>query len=81
MLYSLDNNIELYVRNILALEQCHYPIKAYVTDYFILLNFLLNGEKDSDLLRREGILVSGFGNKYVTNFINNLGTGLRLIHP
>jgi hypothetical protein len=80
MLYSLDDNIELYVRNILALQQCHYPIKAYVTDYFILLK-LLNGEKDLDLLRREGILVNGFGNKYVTNFINNLGTGLRLIHP
>jgi hypothetical protein len=72
--FILDDNTKLYVRNILALEQCHYPNQEYVTDYFILLNFFFDGEKDLDLLRRQGILVNGFGNKQVTNFINNLGT-------
>ncbi|XP_062176258.1 UPF0481 protein At3g47200-like [Alnus glutinosa] len=75
--FILEDDIELYVRNILALEQCHYPNQEYVTDYFILLDFLLNGgEKDLGLLRQQGILVIGFGNKYITNFINNLGTGM-----
>ncbi|XP_062175936.1 UPF0481 protein At3g47200-like [Alnus glutinosa] len=74
--FILEDGTELYVRNILALEQCQYPSQAYVTDYFILFNFLLNDEKDLDVLRRQGILVNGFGNKHVTNFINNLGTGM-----
>jgi hypothetical protein len=64
--FTLDNDTELCVQNILALEQCLYPRKAYVTDYFILLSFLLNGEKDLDILSREGILVNGFGNKEPT---------------
>jgi len=75
--FILDDNTKLYVRNILALEQCHYPNQEYVTDYFLFLNFLLNGgEKDLDILRGQGILFNGFGNKNATYFLNNLGTGM-----
>jgi len=75
--FILDDDTEFCVRNILALEQCHYPNQEYVTDYFLFLNFLLNGgEKDLDILRGQGILFNGFGNKNATYFLNNLGTGM-----
>ena len=74
--FTFDDNTELHVRNLLALEQCHYPNMTYVTDHFILLDFLINREEDLDLLRRQGIVVNGFGNKHATNFMGNLGTGI-----
>ena len=53
--------VRLY-RNLLALEQCHYPDKAYVTDYFILLGFLINTTEDVNLLVQKGILVNKLRN-------------------
>ncbi|GLT55408.1 hypothetical protein SLA2020_285330 [Shorea laevis] len=73
--FTLDNATELYARNLIALEQCHYPNEAYVTDYFILLNFLINSENDLHLLSRKGIVVNGLDDNNVT-FINNLGTSI-----
>jgi hypothetical protein len=73
--FTLDNATELYARNLMALEQCHYPNKAYVTDYFILLDFLINTEKYVDLLSQKGIVANGLGDNDAT-FINNLGTGI-----
>ncbi|XP_062176259.1 UPF0481 protein At3g47200-like [Alnus glutinosa] len=70
---TLDDITKFYVRNLTAFEQCHYPNAAYVTDYFILLDFLIKSEKDVDLLGRKGIMVNGFGNNDAT-FIKNLAT-------
>jgi hypothetical protein len=70
---TLDDTTKFYARNLMAFEQCHYPNAAYVTDYFILLDFLFKSEKDVDLLGRKGIMVNGLGNNDAT-FINNLGT-------
>jgi hypothetical protein len=72
---TLDDTTEFYARNLMAFEQCHYPIAAYVTDYFILLDFLIKSEKDVDLLGRKGIMVNGLGNNDAT-FINSLGTSI-----
>jgi hypothetical protein len=43
--FTLDNCTELYARNLMAFEQCHYPKDTYVTDYFHLLHFLIQSEK------------------------------------
>jgi hypothetical protein len=72
---TLDDTTEFYARNLMAFEQCHYPNAAYVTDYFILLDFLIKSEKDVDLLGRKGIMVNGLGNNDAT-FINNLVTNI-----
>jgi hypothetical protein len=72
---TLDDTTEFYARNLMAFEQCHYPNDAYVTDYFILLDFLIRSEKDVDLLGRKGIMVNGLGNNDAT-FINNLATSI-----
>ncbi|WVZ19953.1 hypothetical protein V8G54_007275 [Vigna mungo] len=44
-----------------ALEQCHYPSKSYITDYIVVLHFLVNTSNDVDLLVRKGILMSYLG--------------------
>ncbi|KAG6673052.1 hypothetical protein I3842_16G092000 [Carya illinoinensis] len=48
--FKLDREAEIDARNLIALEQCHYPLERYVTDYFIMLDFLINTGKDVDLL-------------------------------
>ncbi|XP_062177571.1 UPF0481 protein At3g47200-like isoform X1 [Alnus glutinosa] len=72
---TLNDITEFYARNLIAFEQCHYPKDARVTDYFILLDFLIKSEKDVDLLGRKGIMVNGLGNNDAT-FINNLVTNI-----
>jgi hypothetical protein len=73
--FTLDDYTEFYARNLMALEQCHYQNKGYVTDYFLMLHLLIKSEKDVDLLSRKRIVVNGLGNNDAT-FINNLGTGI-----
>ncbi|KAB1199208.1 hypothetical protein CJ030_MR0G027000 [Morella rubra] len=41
---------ECVFRNVMALEQCHYPTEAYICSYILLLDYLINTEKDVDLL-------------------------------
>ncbi|KAG6625419.1 UPF0481 protein At3g47200-like [Carya illinoinensis] len=74
--FPLDNTTEIYARNIMAWEQCAYPDEAYVTDYFMMLDFLINTGKDVDLLVQEGILVKGPGTNSRTTLPTNLCTGI-----
>ncbi|KAJ7964928.1 hypothetical protein O6P43_014658 [Quillaja saponaria] len=52
--FKVDGHTEILFRNLLALEQCHYPYEAYVTDYIRLLEFLIDTGKDVDLLINNG---------------------------
>ena len=57
----------------MALEQCHYPLDAYFTDYIRVLDLLINTTRDVDLLLQKGIFVNGLGDtNAVTNLVNNL---------
>ncbi|KOM41967.1 hypothetical protein LR48_Vigan04g216500 [Vigna angularis] len=57
----VQDSSELVFRNMVALEQCHYPYKSYVTDYIVVLDFLVNTSHDVDLLVRKEILVNYLG--------------------
>ncbi|KAK7816018.1 upf0481 protein [Quercus suber] len=61
-LITLDNSSETLYRNLLALEQCHYSDKAYITDYVILLGFLITTDNDVKLLVRKGVMANLLGN-------------------
>ncbi|KAG6718439.1 hypothetical protein I3842_04G149700 [Carya illinoinensis] len=74
--FTIDNTTEIFARNLMALEQCHYPSQAYITDYFFLLDFLIDTGKDVALLAEKKILVNGMGDDNAT-FINNLGTNVQ----
>ncbi|KAM4126204.1 hypothetical protein ACB094_01G370400 [Castanea mollissima] len=70
---TLDNSSENIIRILLALEQCHYSDKAYITDYFILFGFLINTNKDVNLLVQKGVMLNLLGNSdEARNLVNSL---------
>lgn len=52
--FKADDEVEVTLRNIMALEQCHYPFNAYVCSYVMFLDFLVDTDKDVDLLVEKG---------------------------
>jgi hypothetical protein len=71
--FKLNNNSESLFRNLMALEQCHYPFDDYFTDYIRILTFLIDTPKDVDFLVRKKILSNCLGNSNaVTTLVNNL---------
>ncbi|XP_031270084.1 UPF0481 protein At3g47200-like [Pistacia vera] len=52
----IDDDTERVLRNVLALEQCHYPWNTHVCDFLKLMDFLIDYEKDVDLLAEHGII-------------------------
>ncbi|XP_050282429.1 UPF0481 protein At3g47200-like isoform X2 [Quercus robur] len=72
--FVVDNKTEDLFRNLMALEQCHYPNEAYICNYVLLLDFLINNKDDVELLVEEGIIVNSLGsNKAVADMVNKLG--------
>ncbi|KAK7316624.1 hypothetical protein RJT34_00228 [Clitoria ternatea] len=64
---------EILIRNVIAFEQCHYPFQTYITDYIILLDFLIDTSQDVDTLVNKGIMINTLGDsKAVANMVNNL---------
>ena len=65
------------VRNIMALEQCDPRKPLYFTDFFLILDRLVNTTTDVDLLSDKGIVVNSLSdNNVVTSIINNLNRGI-----
>ena len=61
----------------MALEQCDYRRDACITDFYLILDHLINTTKDVDLLSDEGIIVNRLGDSNtVTSMINNLSKGI-----
>ena len=68
-----DETEELF-RNLMALEQCHYPTEAYICNYILLLDHLINSKEDVELLVEEGIIVNSLGStEAVANMVNKFG--------
>ncbi|CAG7885755.1 hypothetical protein IGI04_042399 [Brassica rapa subsp. trilocularis] len=57
-LSSLHDSREIKLRNIIALEQCHYPKHTHVYSYALFLDYLIDTDKDVDLLLEKRILKS-----------------------
>ncbi|CAK7347799.1 unnamed protein product [Dovyalis caffra] len=70
---EIDNSTECLFRNLMALEQCHYPRDEYICRYVKLLDFLVDVEKDVDLLIENKVIVSRLGDsKAVAKLLNKL---------
>ncbi|KAI9074219.1 hypothetical protein K1719_043784 [Acacia pycnantha] len=72
---DVDDDTELVFRNMIALEQCLYPDKAYIADYALIWDCLIDTHKDVELLVRKkivGNLVLGHAND-VASLFNGLG--------
>jgi hypothetical protein len=70
----IDDDTEGNFRNLMALEQCHYPQQAYICSYALLLGYLIETEKDVDLLVDKKVIANHLGsNTAVVALINKLG--------
>lgn len=70
---EIDNSTECLFRNLMALEQCHYPREEFICRYVKLLDFLVDVKKDVDLLIENKVIVSRLGDsKAVAELINKL---------
>ncbi|XP_020982600.2 UPF0481 protein At3g47200-like [Arachis duranensis] len=71
---------EAILRNLIAFEQCHCMKESYLADYIVALDFLINTEKDVDLLIKKGIIENWLGDSNAVAEMFN-GLGLRVINP
>ncbi|XP_025012108.2 UPF0481 protein At3g47200 [Ricinus communis] len=72
---NLYESTESCIRNLMALEQCHYPLEAKISDYIILLGYLINTAKDVELLVQKKILVNWLGDHHAAaTLFNKLGS-------
>jgi hypothetical protein len=70
----IENKTEALFRNLMALEQCHYPSDTYICNYVLLLDYLITTKKDVRLLVEKKVIVNKRGSsKAVTTLINTLG--------
>lgn len=64
---------ELLFRNVMALEQCHYPCDTHVCNFIDLMDLLVNTEEDVDLLVEKKIISNNVGESYtVARMFNRL---------
>jgi len=72
---DIYDETEIVFRNIMAYEQCQFLSRKTITQYAVILDFLINTEKDVNLLVDKKIIVNwtGDANKVVT-MINNLSS-------
>ena len=71
--FIIGDETKSVVRNLIALEQCHYPWEAYVCNYIVLLDHLINTAANVDLLVKKNVIVNWLGNnKVVATLINGL---------
>ncbi|KAF2291159.1 hypothetical protein GH714_020423 [Hevea brasiliensis] len=76
--FLANDDTERVIRNLMAFEQCYHPNEPLICDYIWILDFLINTEKDVDLLVEKGIIVNLLGDsKTATNLVNNLGLEIR----
>ena len=76
-IFNIDDSTEVLLKNMMAYEQCHPSAGDIIRQYVAILDFLINTEKDVDVLIDKKIIVNlmGDANKVVT-MINNLSSNL-----
>ncbi|VVB06391.1 unnamed protein product [Arabis nemorensis] len=75
---TVYDELEMTLRNIMALEQCHYPKSAHVCNYVIFLDHLIDTDKDVNLLVEKGIIQNHIGeHRLVAEMVNKLCLGIR----
>ncbi|KAH9782819.1 transmembrane protein [Citrus sinensis] len=64
---------ELLFRNVMALEQCHYPFETHVCHFIDLMDLLVNTKEDVDLLVEKKIISNNVGDSAtITRMFNRL---------
>ncbi|XP_057467114.1 UPF0481 protein At3g47200-like [Actinidia eriantha] len=58
---SLYDSTELFLRNLIAFEQCCPRVSCYVTSYAFLMDMLVNSAKDVEVLQKAGVIQNYLG--------------------
>ncbi|MED6134664.1 hypothetical protein PIB30_039049 [Stylosanthes scabra] len=61
---KVGDGSEIWLRNIVALEQCHYPQEHYILDYIIFLSQLMKTNNDAGVLIKARVIDCVFGGNY-----------------
>ncbi|TXG71974.1 hypothetical protein EZV62_000553 [Acer yangbiense] len=70
--FEIFDETECLYRNMMALEQCHYPGKTHICNFILLMDYLIDTVKDVDLLVDEGIIFHNLGdNAAIAKMFNN----------
>ncbi|RDX78456.1 UPF0481 protein, partial [Mucuna pruriens] len=79
--FKVHSSTEIFIRNIVAFEQCHHPSSPYITEYIKILDFLINIGKDVSILVHKKIIVNLLGDDdKVATMVNNLCSNVTLPH-
>ncbi|RDY03334.1 UPF0481 protein, partial [Mucuna pruriens] len=74
---TIDDYSEIQFRNIVAFEQCHFPDTSIISEYLWILDYLINTEKDVNILVDNKIIVNHLGDaNAVATMVNSLGLNL-----
>ncbi|KAE9447603.1 hypothetical protein C3L33_20497, partial [Rhododendron williamsianum] len=64
---------EVYLRNLIAFEQCCPGVSQYVTSYALVMDMLVNSDRDVQVLEKAGVLFNYLGAREdVTDLFNKL---------
>ncbi|RDY03338.1 UPF0481 protein, partial [Mucuna pruriens] len=75
----IDDGTEIQFRNIVAFEQCHFPDTSIIIQYLRILGYLINTEKDVNILVDNKIIVNHLGDaNAVATMVNSLGSNLMM---
>ncbi|XP_057726970.1 UPF0481 protein At3g47200-like [Arachis stenosperma] len=73
----VEDFTEVVLRNLLAFEQCHCMDEAYLTDFIFVIDFLIDTDKDVDLLIKKGIIENWLGDSNaVAKMFNGLAVNI-----
>ncbi|KAI3771291.1 hypothetical protein L6452_02452 [Arctium lappa] len=71
------DNTEIFLRNIIAYEQCTQGVPNYVTSYACAIDYLVDTTEDVSMLVKSKVLTNHLGsNEDATNMINNIVKGV-----
>ncbi|KAI8556932.1 hypothetical protein RHMOL_Rhmol05G0295200 [Rhododendron molle] len=74
---EIYDNTELFLRNLIAFEQCCPKVSQHFTSYALLMDMLVNSGRDVQLLERAGVMRNHLGSRAdATNLFNNLCKGV-----
>jgi len=76
---NINDDTEMMFRNIMAFEHCHLPGTDIITQYLKIVDFLIDTERDVNVLVNKKIIVNFMGDATaVATMINGLGSNLSM---
>lgn len=71
--FIIDDDTEGLLRNIMLLEQFHYPLEAFVCNHMVILDYLINSKEDVELLIEKHIIDNDLGStEVIAEMVNKL---------